>query len=440
MTHQTSGDDLPRKPADSGREPEFLSTLFSTRRYSLRALLERVVNQFAEEHAADSTALTAADTVAKRLALVRETVSYVIAVESLQLSVEDQALLIQGACSELFAYGPLDRLFADTQITTIALEGGNKVSVRYGHGELTPIAPIFEDESHLRRILKRLARDAGVDLLPEQSYLEAGLQVGERRLCLNLLMPPAALSYTADIRLHPAQRVTLDTLVETDFMTAQAAVLLRALAQSPHGLVIVGDTESGKTTLLGALADYLPQANMVLAVERAGELSLPQGMPRLIACAQTGTAIGTAFGQLIPTALQQKAACLLLDEIRADAPESIAPLLLQPDAPRQLWAFRGSADPKRVRSALGMLARRADPAQGDRLAQALYARLPFVVVVRAQRAEGRLRLHSIAEWQPGADPAYPEYTVLVERIEGELRLTGTKPLRTLPLDEHFWQH
>jgi type IV secretory pathway ATPase VirB11/archaellum biosynthesis ATPase len=308
--------------------------------------------------------------------------------------------------------------------------------VRYSHEELTPLSPLFEDIGHLQRIIARLLADAGTELREDQPYLEVGLNVGERAVCVSVFAPPLTAQLTADIRVHPKVLPSLDDLVSQQFMNAKAAEILRALVASPHGFMIVGDTESGKTTLLSILAQLLPTPESIIAVERAGELRLPLGARRLAAQWAVGEQIGVSFGAQISTALEQKPACILLDEVRSDEPTTIAPLLTTSEALRQIWSMRGTIETKRLHSALGMLARRADMSQSEAMVIALYQRLPFVVTVR--RREGKLQLYSIGEWQFKHDAEYPTLTLLAERRSNELVVTGEQPMHALVLSPDFW--
>jgi len=131
----------------------------------------------------------------------------------------------------------------------------------------------------------------------------------------------------------------------------------------------------------------------------------------------------------IARAMVMEPAVLLLDEVRADDPRSIAPLLASDQPPRQIWAVRGAPDAKRLQSALGMLARQAAPGQGERLVHALYDRLPFVLTVA--RIRERLQLFSIAEWQSRVDTDYPDYVMLCRYEDGEARPTGATFARWL---------
>src|SRR5690606_20669639 len=151
----------------------------------------------------------------------------------------------------------------------------------------------------------------------------------------------------------------------------------------------------------------------VIAVERAGELRLPEDCERLRTIWPVGEQVGISFGEQIAVALAKKPGCILLDEVRADEPHTIAPLLQAEEAPRQIWVFRGPSDVKRLQSALGMLARRAEVGQSEVLVQALYRRLPFMVTLK--RRAGHIELRNIGEWQFPAGQEYPNYVSLMEK-------------------------
>jgi len=426
-----------KRNADKGREPQLVPGRMGRRMVSLAALLERIVAAFVDEHGADSPALLEADTETKRLKLLLGTVDYVLAVESITFTSEEKADLMRRAYAELFTYGPLDVLLKDERVTTILLEGSDKAAVRYGHGDLTALAPIFEDEAHLRQVMRRLLLDAGTDFRPEQSLIEVGLRVDERPICVNLALPPVTFQLTADIRVHPKQLPTLEELTAAGMMNAESAQLIKAIAQSSHGLVIVGESESGKTTLLGVLAALIPKSDNMVAVERAGELQLSEGITRLVEYWGYGEKPPVSFGEQIGKALKQNPSVILLDEVRADEPQAFTPLLTAENAPRQLWAFRGTADSKRLASGLSMVARRGDPTHSEALVRSLYERLPFIITLR--RTKERLQVRGIAEWQFRADSEYPDFVELMSPGWEGMEFTGKRPSHPLDLPDNFWR-
>lgn len=428
----------PPLPPDEQRPPQLIPGRGGTRMVSQAALIERVVSAFEREHGDEisgmSPALAEATTPTDRRKLLRDIVQHVLAVESILIAPEAQAELLRTAYSEIFGYGPLDTLFSDPTVTTIALEGCEKVSVRRGHGELVVSDLLFEDMTHFRRVVTRLLRAAGAQLREDDPLIETGLMVEGRPVSLNLVAPPVAPQITVDLRVHPAQPPTLAEVAGTPQLTA----LLSAIARSGHGVIIVGEPESGKTTLLNAMLHAAGQGAGLVTVERAGELRPPDGAEQLVVRPPVGDAPGRPFGACVREALARLPTSLALDEVRADETTALAPLLL-PEAspsPRLWWALRGPAERKRLTAALGILARRSDAAQGEALVRALYDRLPFVVTVR--RRKDSVCVHSVAEWQPVAGSDYPDYVELMAMGWDALEPTGKRPSRPLDLPGDFW--
>jgi Flp pilus assembly CpaF family ATPase len=417
---QTERDSLPIPQLVYGRS--------GTRMYSLAALQERIEAEFLAEYGDDSAALREADTPTRRLKLILDSVNYVLGVESVHLEATIKADLIARVHSNLFGYAVLDAFLTDERVTTIAIHGPKHVSVRLGHGDLERTGVSFDDDAHLRAIMKRILGDAGAELRDDEPIIETGLLIGDRRVSISLTMPPISPYVHVDMRLHPAQAPTLDELQADEFMTPEAGHMLGAILRSRYGFIVVGEPESGKTTLLNALLKQMPLDGTV-AVERTGELQLPDGIIRRMARWPVGIEPGITFGQQIDAALSDQPSVLVLDEVRADEPLTILPLLTQEPSPRQIWSVRGVPDAKRLQSGLGMLARRADMARSEEMVRALYDRLPFVITVH--NIQGKLRLFSIAEWQSRADSDYPDYVMLTQYRDGASRPTGAVPARWL---------
>lgn len=435
MNKQDSDSQNGHQPEDKASGPELIVGRAGTRLFSVAALVEHIVTAFELENPPGSESRLAATTKSEKLRLMRDTLLYVLAVESIQPTPDQQADLTRRAYSEIFGYGPLDSFFEDPDITTITLEGIEKIAVRYGHGEMTKLEPVFEDREQFQRVIQRLVRQAGAEIIPEHPYLEVGLKIDDRLVSVSLVLPPVSIFTNADIRVHPPALPGLSTL--TDSQTALD--LLTAVAKSPHGILIVGETESGKTTLLSMLAQYLSGEGMV-SIERAGELRLPEGAQRRVVQWPTDDHEGISFAQQITHLIDEPEETLLnsllLDEVRADEPDAVLPLLTHPNPPRMLWTFRGQAEPKRLSAALGILTRRTGD-ESETTLHALYKHLPLMIAVR--RRAGQLIISRIGEWQYSEHSAYPALVELMAHDGEYLSLTGRLPVVTLDLPANFWQ-
>ncbi|MFN8377079.1 MAG: ATPase, T2SS/T4P/T4SS family [Anaerolineae bacterium] len=415
---------------DIPRKPRLYAGAGGSRMFSQAALIERVVDEFMLEFGAarpGNLPLTEAATSTARLKLIRDVLDYVLGVESIQLTLDERAGLVRAVYGELFGYGPLDPLLSDPRVTSIVLAGDRHAAVRYQHGEMTRIEPLFEDSGHLRSIVDRLLADAGTELDDRDIVIECGLRVGNRPVRLGVAAPPLTPVLYADLRLHPDQPPSLEELHDSGWMSDDGFELIRRIAASPFGFAIVGEPETGKTTLLNALLPLMGEGGLVL--ERARELRPPQGVRHWGPGQSDSPENAVTFADWVRPASLVAGRFLAVDEVRGEDPDTVAPLLEPALPPRQIWVVRGVPDAKRLQSAMGMLARRAAPDQGEDAVHALYERLPFVITLA--RIRERLQVFSIAEWQSRADSDYPDYVMLCRYSEGASRPTGAQLARWL---------
>ncbi len=82
--------------------------------------------------------------------------------------------------------------------------------------------------------------------------------------------------------------------------------------------LILGKTGSEKTTLLSALADYVPEHERILVIEDTKELRI--GKPNLLGseCQTESHAATVNFNDLLKAALRWRPDRIILDEVRGD--------------------------------------------------------------------------------------------------------------------------
>lgn len=403
--------------------------------FSLDALRELVERQFSEETAGRVDILLALDSDDKRRGLLDEIADYVLAVEAITLTPADRRRLIERAYANLFAFGPLDDLLRDPAVTEITVNGPHDIHARRGMGALSAANAAFDDIAHLETILQRVLASAGIVL--DGPFLETGLVLNGRRARLSVIGPPVRTDYSLHIRLHPVQPLTLDDLRDHFAALNDTAItLLGAILRAGHGLLIVGDTGLGKTTLAGALlstlaSDAAPRITAAV-VERAAELHPPTNAAHHI------PAPDQTFADALVTALDTGPVWLFADEVRSDDAAALWDALTRRDAPHYVWVFRGAHQPDRLKSALSMVIRQHSPAipQAD-INAALVRHLPFVVTLR--RVAESARLAAISEWTlESGDSAALTLRALLESRGDDWALTGARPTHALDLPDTFW--
>lgn len=398
--------------------------------FSLQALAERVQAEFHAETAGRRDILAELDTPDKQRAYLAEVVDYVLAVEYLPLPPRDKADIVEAARRELFAFGPLETWLDDDTITEIVIDGPHALRLRHGAGSLTLVPDVFTDTVHLRAILDRLLATVNLSLDDAPPFIETGVVVGKRRARLSRIGPPVTAHETATLRLHPSQPWTLAALVGSESMLPPAALpLLEAIITGGHGLLIAGESGTGKTTLANALLTHLPDSAQIAVAERAAECTLPPHATRHTPAPDSGD-----FAAPLADALDSGPGWLLVDEVRGDEGAAAWDLLSQPDAPPIIWVLRSTHTPERLLAALkGALHPPASDHDPAALRALIAARLPFVVTLR--RTHGRLHVDRIAEWeQSGDDSPLTLRTLLTAQ-----GLTSQPSRHALPLPDGFWQ-
>jgi pilus assembly protein CpaF len=396
----TNGD----SPEQSRSTPQFLGG----RQVTLAALRERIEDEFIAETSTRPDILLEAKDEAARRDLIREVADYVLATDGLNLTRPERSLVLDAVYRDLFSFGPLDTYLADDTITELTIDGPEHVFVRRGVAEkMTAVDAYFDDVGHLMRVIHRILLTAGAQLSDTDPFVEIGTVLAGRPARLTVAAPPVSPVLNVEVRLHPVQPATLESLVTAGMLDEPAATLLRAILSADHGLMIAGDSGAGKTTLLSALLSHIPSgAATTIVVERAAELRIPDQVERLAVIWPAPAQHPADFAQQILAALEKHPDWLILDEVRFDETQAIWQALTgDPPAngarPRCLWAFRGTTNPVRLRAAFSMSVRRAQPGIAQEfIHSALLDRLPFVALL--DRRDDKLRVISIGEWQTDA--------------------------------------
>lgn len=400
--------------------------------FSLAALRERIEAQVQEELEARPDILLDTQDESARRGLVREAGEYVLAVEAVSLDRAERMRLFDEAYSNLFSFGPLDAFLADDTVTDLVIDGHGAIQVRRWMGGLEAVPSHFEDAAHLARIMERIVSAAGAQFLEAEPFLEVGLTLLGRPARLACVLPPLSPVLHVDVRLHPKASATLDYLRAVQAISEVDRTVLRSLAQSAHGFLVIGEGASGKTSLLQALVPEMSDPASAVLVERAAELRAEAVGRRLAAQPATADQPGVSFSTQITAALEAAPRTLIVDELRGDESGPIWQALTCAAPLRCVGVLRCSPEPDRLRSAISVLLRKGQPAIPQAaIHEALLVRLPFVVMTRV--GPDGLHVTGIAEWE-----ATPEDGLALRKLVSGGILTGVVPEHDLPLEPGFW--
>jgi pilus assembly protein CpaF len=168
-------------------------------------------------------------------------------------------------------FAPIRAFLEDPTVSDVMINGPDRVYVeRRGRLELTDAR--FESKEALMAALRNAAQFAGKHLDVERPILEGRLPDGSR---IEAVLPPlAADGPHVSIRRFFRETLTIDKLIELGALTKDAASVLHAIVASKLNVVVAGGTSSGKTSMLNALASFVPAGERVVVIEDSRELQL----------------------------------------------------------------------------------------------------------------------------------------------------------------------
>jgi pilus assembly protein CpaF len=171
-----------------------------------------------------------------------------------------------------FLLEPIAALLDACDVSEVMVNGAERVYVeRRGRLEATDLR--FDGPEALMAAVRGIAQYAGRAVSTDTPILEARLPDGSR---VEAVVPPAAPDGpTLCIRRFEKSTLTLDDLVARGSLRAEGASLLGALVRARKNVVVAGGTGSGKTSLLNALASFIPESQRVIVIEDSRELELP---------------------------------------------------------------------------------------------------------------------------------------------------------------------
>ena len=159
----------------------------------------------------------------------------------------------------------------DPSVTEVMVNSAERIYVEKGGG-LEPYPDSFTTPEKLLDVIQQIAAAVNRRINEASPMVDARLFDGSR---VNVVLPPVALDGPAvTIRRFPKEPVSMEQLIRWGSLTEEAAEFLKVLVQCGYNIFISGGTGAGKTTFLGALAEFIPDTERVITIEDSAELRL----------------------------------------------------------------------------------------------------------------------------------------------------------------------
>jgi pilus assembly protein CpaF len=209
---------------------------------------------------------------------------------------------------------PIAHLIEDADISEIMVNGSRRVFVER-EGVVREATDVRLDERNLRVAVKNIARALGDDISEEKPILDSRLPDGSR---VAAVLPPCSLGGTTlTIRKFQTRFFTAEELVRIGTMSSEVLGTVQTSISRNANILISGGTSTGKTTLLNALAAFLPTEDRVVLIEDTAELHIERpNLVRFEARREQANLPAVTIRELLRATLRHRPDRIIVGEVR----------------------------------------------------------------------------------------------------------------------------
>ncbi len=166
---------------------------------------------------------------------------------------------------------PIEPLIRDPEISEIMINGEQAVFFEK-HGRLERFQGVTIPEKSLQVAAKNIARSLGAEIGEESPLLDSRLPDGSRVAIV--LFPVSVGGTSVTIRKFQNRRYNALELVRVGTLSAEVLQELEKAVLDRQNILIAGGAGTGKTTLLNALAAYIPDNERLVIIEDTAEIQI----------------------------------------------------------------------------------------------------------------------------------------------------------------------
>ena len=337
----------------------------------------------------------------------------------------DEAEAAREIVATLTGFGPLQQFFDDPTVEELWINAPDAVFVaRDGVTERTPVVLAAGE---VRDLVERMLQSSGRRVDLSSPFVDASLPDGSR---LHVVIPDiTSRHWSVNVRKFNRRIRDLGSLVSLGSLTLQAAEFLRMSVLAHQNIVVSGATQTGKTTMLGALLAAARPSDRIVTVEETFELAVSAPDAVGMQCRQPSLEGSgeVTLRRLIKEALRMRPDRLVVGEVREA--ESLDLLIaLNSGLPGMSSVHANSARDALVKlSTLPLLAGRNIDASF--VVPAVASCIDLVVQCELDRS-GRRRVVEILAPSGRTEGGVIEASTIFAQRSGQLVATGGYPSRT----------
>lgn len=189
--------------------------------------------------------------------------------QGLFLTLENKRDMANAAFNAIRRLGVLQPFMDDRDVTEIMANGYDSIFIEK-EGYIRRVNASFHDAESYEDTVQNLVSRANRVVNEASPIVDARLADGSR---ISVVLPPVALNGPIlTIRRFPDTALDMGRLISLGSISEEAVAFLNKLVKARYNIFVSGSTGSGKTSLLNALAGFIPRDERIITIEDSAEL------------------------------------------------------------------------------------------------------------------------------------------------------------------------
>ncbi len=182
---------------------------------------------------------------------------------NLNLSTLEKQYLYNLIDNEISGMGPLTEVMQDTSVNKIFVNGPDKVYVLGDKGYVLDKSISFINDEHIMRTVKNIANHNNLNINFDEAYISFKTSDNTKFILLN---KPLVEGISLTIIKNNKTLENISELIRRGTVTPYMARFLEACVKLKLNILVCGEKNSGKRTLVNALMEFIPKDERSLYV------------------------------------------------------------------------------------------------------------------------------------------------------------------------------
>lgn len=209
----------------------------------------------------------------------------------------------------------LQELLDNPEVSEIMVNGSKKIFVEKGN-QIRLWNRSFESDEKLEDVIQRMASRMNRIVNETSPIVDLRLGDGSR---VNVVLPPVSLEGPIITIRKFGKGISMEFMEESGMLPKSLSAFLKKLVFCGFNIFISGGTNSGKTTFLNALSEFIPSDERIITIEDAAELQIT-GIPNIVRLETRNSNMEgrnqIPMDMLIKTALRMRPSRIIVGEVR----------------------------------------------------------------------------------------------------------------------------